>query len=125
MARGEAKVYTSGEEARAKILAGGKKVYDAVRHTYSPVSGNVAIQKNYGFPVITHDGVTVARDVFIKDEVEDIGAGLLVQASEKTNTVSGDGTSATVMLGYHIMERANKLIAAGHNPMLLRRVSGS
>lgn len=121
MARGEAKIFTKGDEARRKILAGAQTVYEAVSATYGPVSGNVAIQKNYGMPVVTHDGVTVARDVICKDPVEDVGAGLLVQASEKSNSVSGDGTSATVLLGYHIMDKANKRIAAGSNPMLLRR----
>ena len=121
MARGEAKVFTKGDEARSKILAGAEKVYEAVSASYGPVSGNVAIQKNYGGAVVTHDGVTIAREVYIEDDVEDIGAGLLVQASEKSNSVSGDGTSATVMLGYHIFQKAHKRVAAGSNPMALRR----
>lgn len=121
MPRGEVKVIVKGDEARKKILAGSKAVYDAVKETYGPVSGNVAIQKNYGAAVVTHDGVTVAREVFLEDEAEDVGAGLLVQASEKSNEVSGDGTSATVMLGHHIIDKANKRVAAGVNPMALRR----
>jgi len=121
MARGEAKIFTKGDKARGKILVGAEKVYEAVSASYGPVSGNVAIQKNYGQPVVTHDGVTIARDVYMEDSVEDIGAGLLVQASEKSNSISGDGTSATVMLGYHIFQKAHKRVAAGANAMALRR----
>lgn len=121
MARGEGKIFTEGDEARKKILSGARQVYNAVSATFGPVSGNVAIQKNYGQAVITHDGVTVARDVFCIDPVEDIGAGLIVEASEKSNSISGDGTSGTVLLGYHILEKANKRVAAGVNPMKLRR----
>lgn len=121
MPRGDVKVITSGVEARQKLLNGAKAVYEAVSATYGPVSGNVSIQKSYGPSVVTHDGVTVARDVFLEDEVEDMGAGFLVQASEKSNQVSGDGTSATVLLGYHILNKANQRVAAGINPMALRR----
>lgn len=121
MPRGEVKLIVKGDEARQKILKGARAVYDAVKETYGPVSGNVAVQKNYGSAVVTHDGVTVAREVFLEDETEDVGAGLIVQASEKSNQISGDGTSATVMLGYHILEKANKRVAAGVNPMALRR----
>jgi chaperonin GroEL len=81
----------------------------------------VAIQRNYGNATVTHDGITVAREVFLKDEDQDIGAGLLVQASDKSNSVSGDGTSATIMLGYHVMRLAHQRAAAGFNRMGLRR----
>lgn len=121
MSRGEPKIILHGDEARAKVLAGAKQVYDAVSVAYGPTSGNVAIQRNYGFPTITHDGVTIAKEVYLRDENQDIGAGLLVQASEKSNSISGDGTSATCILAYHIMRLANQRIAAGYNPMALRR----
>lgn len=121
MARGDVKIITKGDEARSKLLQGAKEVYDAVSATYGAVSGNVGIQKSYGGAVVTHDGVTVAREVYLRDEVEDMGAGLLVQASEKTNQIAGDGTSATVLLGYHILNKANKSVAAGYNPMAIRR----
>lgn len=119
--RGEVKVIVKGAEVQRKLLEGAKDMYDSVSSTYGPVSGNVAIQKNYGQAVVTHDGVTVARDVFLRDDAQDIGAGLLSQASEKSNQVSGDGTSATVLLGYHMLDKANKRVAAGSNPMKLRR----
>lgn len=121
MSRGEPKIILHGDDARAKILAGAKQVYDAVSVAYGPTSGNVAIQRNYGNQTITHDGVSIAKEVYLRDENEDVGAGLLVQASEKSNSISGDGTSATVILAYHIMRLANQRIAAGYNPMALRR----
>jgi len=121
MARGDVKIITKGDEAKRKLLKGAKEVYDAVSTTYGAVSSNVAIQKSYGNAVVTKDGVTVAREIYLKDEVEDMGAGFLIQASEKTNQISGDGTSATVLLGYHILQKANQRVAAGFDPMELRR----
>src|SRR5438105_1663940 len=119
--RGDPKIIIHNPEAREKILAGAKELYESVASVYGPTSGNVAIQKNYGDSTITHDGVTVSRDVFIKDGAMDIGAEFLDRASKKTNDISGDGTSATIMLGYHIIEKANQRIAAGFNPLGLRR----
>jgi chaperonin GroEL len=108
-------------ETRAKLLSGARKVYEAVKSTYSPQSGNVAIELNYGNPVVSHDGVTVARSIALSDPVENMGARFLKEASEQTNRVAGDGTSATVILGYHLIEDGNKLLAAGYNPMAIRR----
>lgn len=121
MARGEAKNIIHDDEARDAILRGADKVYKAVAATYGPTSGNVAILRNYGDPLITHDGVSVAREVFCADGAEDVGAALLTQASKKSNDVSGDGTSATVILGYHILQKAHRAHTAGANPMALRR----
>jgi chaperonin GroEL len=121
MIRGDAKNVLYGEDAQAKILSGAEKVYKAVAQVYGPTSGNVAIGKSYGPATVTHDGVTVASSVYLKDENEDIGAGFLVQAAEKTNEISGDGTSATVILGYNIMRLARQRIAAGYDPMAMRR----
>lgn len=115
------KVFTGEEESRRLILEGAKLVYDAVKSTYSPKSGNVAIELNWGQPVVSHDGVTVARAISDKDGRKNTGIRLLVEASEQTNRNAGDGTSATVILAYNILEKANKLIAAGYNPMELRR----
>lgn len=109
------------DETRPKILAGARKVYEAVKSTYSPQSGNVAIELNYGNPVVSHDGVTVARSVALADPLENMGAKFLREASEQTNRIAGDGTSATVILGYHIIEKGMKLMAAGYNPMAMRR----
>lgn len=121
MPRGEPVNVLHGVEARVKILEGAKKVYDAVAASYGPISGNSSIQRSYGYANVTHDGVTIAKSIYLKDEGEDMGAGFLVQASEKSNSISGDGTSATVLLGYHIINLANQRIAAGYNRMGLRR----
>lgn len=119
MSRGEAKIIN--HQAQDAILAGAKEVYDAVSKVYGATSSNVAIQRNYGYATITHDGVTVAKEVYLENEDQDIGAGLLVQASEKSNNVSGDGTSATIMLGYHNMRLARQRAAAGFSLFGLRR----
>lgn len=121
MARGEPKIIIHGNKARDELLRGAKAVYKAVAATYGPTSGNVALQRNYGYATITHDGVTVAREVYLRNENQDIGAGLLVQASSKSNETTGDGTSATVILGYNVMEKGRQRIAAGFNAMGLRR----
>lgn len=120
MPRGDPRIIVTGK-AREKLLKGAKKLHDVVAVTYGPTSGNVALQKSWGQAVVTKDGVTVARDIFLKDEVEDMGAGFLDEASRKSNDVTGDGTTATVLLGYHIMRLANQRIAAGFNPIGLRR----
>lgn len=104
-----------------KLLKGAKKAYKAVATAYGPTSGNVLLQKTYGNAVSTHDGVTIIRDLASKDEVEDMGIGFLDEASRKSNDTSGDGTTATVLLGYHIMRLANQRIATGLNPIALRR----
>lgn len=115
------KIFTGEQESRELILAGAKMVYDAVKSTYSPKSGNIAIELNWGNPVVSHDGVTVARAIADKDGRKNTGVRLLVEASEQTNRNAGDGTSATVILAYQLLAKANKLIAAGYNPMELRR----
>jgi chaperonin GroEL len=119
MARGEAKIIN--HNAQDSLLNGAEEVYLAVSKVFGPTSSNVAIQRNYGNATITHDGITVAREIYDKNEDKDIGAGLLVQASDKSNNISGDGTSGTIMLGYHIMKGAHQRAAAGFNRMALRR----
>lgn len=112
-------------EAREKVLSGAKQLYDAVKVTFGPKGKNVIIEKEYGAPVITHDGVTVAEAVELpnKDEVlgEAVGAKLIKTAAQKLNKVAGDGTTTVTVLTYNILNEANKLIAAGVNPMELRR----
>ncbi len=113
------------EEAREKVLSGAKQLYDAVKVTFGPKGKNVIIEKEYGAPVITHDGVTVAEAVELpnKDEGlgEAVGAKLIKTAAQKLNKVAGDGTTTVTVLTYNILSEANKLIAAGVNPMELRR----
>lgn len=112
-------------EARDKVLSGAKQLYDAVKVTFGPKGQNVVIEKTYGAPTITHDGVTVAEavDLGSTDENlgEQIGAKLIKSAAQKLNKVAGDGTTTVTVLTYNILNEANKLIAAGINPMELRK----
>lgn len=114
------------DDARKRILAGAEKLYDAVKVTMGPKGRNVVIAKSYGSPTVTHDGVTVAKAVDLPEEDNDelgakVGAELIKQAASKMNDVAGDGTTTVTVLTYHILAEANRLIAAGHNPMDLRK----
>ncbi len=114
------------DDARRRVLAGAKILYEAVKTTMGPKGRNVVISKSYGAPSVTHDGVTVAKGVEIADVDDEtlgykVGAELIKQAANKMNDVAGDGTTTVTVLTYHILNEANKLIAAGHNPMLLRK----
>lgn len=113
------------ETAREKILSGAKQLHDAVKVTYGPKGKNVVIEKSYGNPTITHDGVTVAEAVDLgstEDNLgEQLGAKLIKSAAQKLNKIAGDGTTTVTVLTYNILKEANKLIAAGVNPMELRK----
>lgn len=114
------------EDARKRVLGGAEILYNAVKTTMGPKGRNVVISKSYGNPTVTHDGVTVAKGVEIADVDDEtlgykVGAELIKQAANKMNDVAGDGTTTVTVLTYHILNEANKLIAAGHNPMLLRK----
>ncbi len=113
-------------EAREKVLGGAKALYDAVKVTFGPKGRNVVIEKTYGAPTITHDGVTVAEAVDLGNDNEEtlgyqVGARLIKSAAQKLNKVAGDGTTTVTVLTYNIIAEANKLIAAGYNPMELRK----
>ena len=118
------KIYYEAE-AREKVLSGAKQLYDAVKVTFGPKGKNVIIEKDYGAPVITHDGVTVAEAVDLPSNEETmgeaVGAKLIKAAAQKLNKVAGDGTTTVTVLTYNILSEANKLIAAGVNPMELRK----
>ncbi len=114
------------DDARKRVLAGAEILYNAVKTTMGPKGRNVVISNSYGKPTVTHDGVTVAKGVDIADVDDEtlgykVGAELIKQAANKMNDVAGDGTTTVTVLTYHILNEANKLIAAGHNPMLLRK----
>lgn len=114
------------DDARRRVLAGAEILYNAVKTTMGPKGRNVVIGKSYGAPSVTHDGVTVAKGVDIADIDDEtlgykVGAELIKQAANKMNDVAGDGTTTVTVLTYHILNEANKLIAAGHNPMQLRK----
>ena len=113
------------DQARDKVLSGAKQLYDAVKVTFGPKGQNVVIEKSYGNPTITHDGVTVAEAVDLGSTEanlgEQIGAKLIKSAAQKLNKVAGDGTTTVTVFTYNILNEANKLIAAGVNPMELRK----
>ncbi|QHN42308.1 chaperonin GroEL [Candidatus Mycosynbacter amalyticus] len=114
------------DDARERVLAGAKALYDAVKVTYGPKGGNVVIAKGYGGPTVTHDGVTVAESVELPENDDEtlgykVGAELIKQAATKLNKVAGDGTTTVTVLTYSILKEANRLIAAGHNPQELRK----
>lgn len=114
------------EDARRRVLAGAEILYNAVKTTMGPKGRNVVISKSYGAPSVTHDGVTVAKGVDLPEEDDEtlgykVGAELIKQAANKMNDMAGDGTTTVTVLTYHILSEANKLIAAGHNPMQLRK----
>ena len=114
------------DDARKRVLGGAEILYNAVKTTMGPKGRNVVISKSYGNPTVTHDGVAVAKAVELADVDDEtlgykVGADLIKQAANKMNDVAGDGTTTVTVLTYHILNEANKLIAAGHNPMLLRK----
>lgn len=114
------------EDARARVLKGAEILYHAVRTTMGPKGRNAVIGKGYGGPTVSHDGVTVAKAIELEDKDDEtlgykIGAELIKEAASKMNDVAGDGTTTVTVLTFHILNEANKLIAAGHNPMLLRK----
>src|ERR1700729_1089887 len=114
------------DDARKRLLGGAEILYNAVKTTMGPKGRNVVLSKSYGNPTVTHDGVTVAKGVDIADVDDEtlgykVGAELIKQAASKMNDVAGDGTTTVTVLTYHILNEANKLIAAGHNPILLRK----
>jgi chaperonin GroEL len=114
------------DDARKRLLGGAEILYNAVKTTMGPKGRNVVLSKSYGSPTVTHDGVTVAKGVELADVDDEtlgykVGAELIKQAASKMNDVAGDGTTTVTVLTYHILNEANKLIAAGHNPMQLRK----
>lgn len=111
-----------GQELQEKLNNGVQKVYDVAKAAYGPGAGNAIIEQNFGFPQISRDGVTNVRKVYLQDAVENMAARTIIQASEKTNKLVGDGTTSVVILAYHLYQEAIKLIAAGHNRMVVSRM---
>ena len=109
------------DEARKKLKNGIDVMANAVKTTLGPKGRNVALDKKFGSPTVTHDGVTVAREVELEDPFENMGAQLLKEAATKTNDIAGDGTTTSVVLAQAIVHEGLKNIAAGANPMLLKR----
>ena len=116
-----AKQILFNEEARRALKRGVDTVADAVKTTLGPRGRNVAIDKKFGAPTVTHDGVTVAKEIELKDPFENMGARLLVEVATKTNDVAGDGTTTATVLAQAIVTEGLKVVAAGANPMLIKR----
>ena len=116
-----AKQLVFGEEARRKLKNGIDTVAEAVVTTLGPKGRNVAIDRKFGSPTITHDGVTVAKEIELEDPFENMGAQLIKEAATKTNDIAGDGTTTSTLLAHSIVNEGLKTLAAGGNPMLLKR----
>lgn len=116
------KILLNEDDTRAKLLEGAKAVYDAVATSYGPRGRNFLLEKGFGRPMLSRDGVTIARDVFFEDRAKNMGAQLLIEASEVTNRIAGDGTSATVVLSGNLFKHAAQSVAAGVHPMVIKDV---
>ena len=109
------------EEARSKILAGVNKLADAVKVTLGPKGRNVILEKKFGSPTITKDGVTVAKEIELPDNLENMGAQMVREVASKTSDVAGDGTTTATVLAQAIYREGIKNVTAGANPMELKR----
>ena len=109
------------DDARRQLQSGVEVVANAVSTTLGPKGRNVALDKKFGAPTVTHDGVTVAREIELEDPYENMGAQLLKEAATKTNDIAGDGTTTATVLAHSIVNEGLKNVAAGANPMLLKR----
>lgn len=116
-----AKELLFGEEARRALERGVDKLADAVKVTLGPKGRNVVLEKSYGAPTITNDGVSIAREIELKDQYENMGAQTLKEVATKTNDVAGDGTTTATVLAQAIFKEGLKNVAAGANPMLIKR----
>ncbi|MBN1875362.1 MAG: chaperonin GroEL [Anaerolineae bacterium] len=116
-----AKQLQFGSEARAGLKRGMDVLANAVVTTLGPKGRNVALDKKWGSPTITHDGVTVAKEIELEDSFENMGAQLLKEAATKTNDIAGDGTTTATLLAHVLIEEGMKNVAAGANPMLLKK----
>src|SRR3954462_10462378 len=116
-----AKQITYSGDARAAILRGVNKLADAVKVTLGPKGRNVVIEKKFGSPTITKDGVTVAKEIELGDPLENMGAQMVREVASKTSDVAGDGTTTATLLAQAIYREGSKNVAAGHNPMEIKR----
>jgi len=108
-------------DARAAIKVGVDALTDAVKVTLGPRGRNVIIEKSFGSPLVTKDGVTVAKEVELSDKYENMGAQMVKEVASKTSDVAGDGTTTATILAQAIYREGSKLVAAGYNPMDLKR----
>src|SRR5262250_2052308 len=116
-----AKQIVTGEGSRQSILRGVNTLADAVKITLGPRGRNAVIEKKFGAPLITKDGVTVAKEIELKDPLENMGAQMVREVASKTSDVAGDGTTTATILAQSIYREGVKAVAAGANPMALKR----
>ncbi|MEW6239458.1 MAG: chaperonin GroEL [Chloroflexota bacterium] len=116
-----AKQLVFSEDARRRLKEGMDVVANAVSSTLGPKGRNVAVDRKFGSPTITHDGVSVAKEIELEDPFANMGAQLLKEAAQKTNDIAGDGTTTSTVLAHAIVNEGLKALAAGYNPMLLKR----
>ena len=116
-----AKEVKFGADARARMLAGVDVLADAVKVTLGPKGRNVVLDKSFGAPRITKDGVTVAKEIELSDKLENMGAQMVREVASKTNDEAGDGTTTATVLAQSIVREGSKAVAAGMNPMDLKR----
>src|SRR5450432_4025856 len=116
-----AKQIVTGEASRQAILRGVNALADAVKITLGPKGRNAVIEKKFGAPIITKDGVTVAKEIELRDPLENMGAQMVREVASKTSDVAGDGTTTATVLAQAIYREGSKLVAAGHNPMEIKR----
>src|SRR5256712_6542839 len=116
-----AKQITYGDESRQSILRGVNRLTDAVKVTLGPQGRNVVLDKKFGSPLITKDGVTVAKEIELKEPLENMGAQMVKEVASKTSDVAGDGTTTATVLAQAIYREGSRNVTAGANPMELKR----
>ncbi|MCK6553464.1 chaperonin GroEL [Candidatus Binatia bacterium] len=116
-----AKIVAFGEDARRRIMQGVNTLADAVTVTLGPKGRNVVIEKSWGAPTVTKDGVTVAKEIQLEDKFENMGAQMVKEVASKTSDVAGDGTTTATVLARAIFTEGSKMVAAGHDPMTIKR----
>jgi chaperonin GroEL len=116
-----AKQIVSGADSRQAILRGVNTLADAVKITLGPKGRNAVIEKKFGSPIITKDGVTVAKEIELQDPLENMGAQMVREVASKTSDVAGDGTTTATVLAQAIFREGVRIVAAGPNPMSLKR----
>ena len=116
-----AKIVKFSQDAREKILRGVNVLADAVTVTLGPRGRNVVLEKSFGAPNVTKDGVTVAKEIELEDKFENMGAQMVKEVASKTSDVAGDGTTTATVLARAIYTEGLKMVAAGHDPMSLKR----
>ena len=115
------KLIKRGEEARKALEAGVNSLADTVKITLGPKGRNVVLDKKYGAPLITNDGVTIAKEIELDDPFENMGAQLVKEVSTKTNDVAGDGTTTATLLAQAMIQEGLKNLAAGANPIVVKK----